>query len=58
MATKKTVAEQEEPVETDEVVAENKATPQPGDVIKEYVQNGLRYKRVATENGASIDVRA
>lgn len=31
---------------------------EPGTIIKTYVQNGLRYNRVATENGGTVDVRA
>lgn len=30
----------------------------PGTVVKEYVQNGLRYKRVVNETGGTVDVRA
>jgi hypothetical protein len=34
-------------------------TPAPaGTVIKTYVQNGLRYNRITTENGGTVDVRA
>jgi hypothetical protein len=29
----------------------------PGTIIKEYVQNGLRYKRVVTEDGGTVDMR-
>jgi hypothetical protein len=29
----------------------------PGTIIKEYLQNGLRYKRVVTEDGGTVDMR-
>lgn len=38
-------------------IADGSKKPAPGTIIKEYVQNGLRYKRVATENGGTVDVR-
>lgn len=34
-------------------------TPAPaGTVVKTYIQNGLRYNRVTTDNGGTVDIRA
>lgn len=57
---KETIAKLEELLASAE--AENKQGPNPVEpaqsyIVKEYVQNGLRYRRIRTEKGEFVDVR-
>lgn len=50
---KKEVTEEELDKSIEALVEEQ---PKPG-IVKEYMQNGLRYQRIRKEDGSMVDVR-
>ena len=57
MATRKSKAAQAEITEQElDQAIEELAKPLPG-VVKEFTQNGIKYRRIRTEKGDLVDVR-
>jgi hypothetical protein len=56
MAPRKKKIEEINRTDLEQVHAVVEKAMNPG-IVKEYVQNGLRYRRIRTEKGELIDVR-